>query len=460
MAKIGKQFKGASKEKGAKKGKLTDEEKRMREELERLMAEERARKEQERRRKQLKDKRGREEACSKINRLKITNQWRKIMRLAKVEDLRKEIEILSQGHERLVDRKDAFIQMLDKDQEEAEEQYQMAQRGYIMVMDKLLEIHEQRTKALRREFEKDLEELKREFDAERQEIGLKHNLRKKELLDVMTLMEKQHGEVEDEARQETDGQREEIKNRNAEEYNMLRDTLERVIKRIEEDFDTAHANYLANTEARTQEFKALTTRDQQSAKTIDTQTRRIQRLQDSIGHWRAKLAQNARECEERNRALREEKDAIARHYQDLKGRMARFRDGEGKRLQSLTLNARAAVKDLKDQLTKAENILKLAELNRKLETEREKVRPQAAVGLARPPHTSRVPSGVVAASRRCSPSTTRLGPQRKRPRRRRWCTTRPRRSRRLRPSGMAGRWASGSTSTISSRSTTRCCSMI
>lgn len=149
----------------------------------------------------------------------------------------------------------------------------------------------------------------------------------------------EYNEAEEDARQETDGQREEIKNRNAEDYNMLRDTLERVIKRIEEDFDTAHANYMANTvrapsrpctppdalalvvharaqpwvltrgcvrlvvagraigpscpaklasrppgfaaaaqEARTAEFKHLTLQDQRSAKTIDTQTRRLQRL--------------------------------------------------------------------------------------------------------------------------------------------------------------------------------------
>ena len=48
---------------------------------------------------------------AKINAIKIHNQWRKIMRLAKVEDLRKDIEILSQNHEREVDRKDAIIQV-------------------------------------------------------------------------------------------------------------------------------------------------------------------------------------------------------------------------------------------------------------------------------------------------------------------------------------------------------------
>lgn len=51
---------------------------------------------------------------SKINNLKILNQWRKIMRLAKSESLKKDIEILSQNHERDVDRKDAILQMLDR----------------------------------------------------------------------------------------------------------------------------------------------------------------------------------------------------------------------------------------------------------------------------------------------------------------------------------------------------------
>ena len=63
---------------------------------------------------------------TRINRFKILNQWRKLMRLVKVEDLRKEIEVVSQHHEREVDRKDAIIQVLDRDLEDSEEQYQMA----------------------------------------------------------------------------------------------------------------------------------------------------------------------------------------------------------------------------------------------------------------------------------------------------------------------------------------------
>ncbi len=52
---------------------------------------------------------------AKLNLAKIQNQWRKLMRLAKVETLRKDLEIMSQNHEREVDMKDAIIQMLDRD---------------------------------------------------------------------------------------------------------------------------------------------------------------------------------------------------------------------------------------------------------------------------------------------------------------------------------------------------------
>ena len=82
-----------------------------------------------------------------------------------VEELRREIEILSQNHEREVDRKDAIVQMLDRDLEEAEEQYGLAVRGHMMVLDSLLDLQYQRMKALESQFNADLKALEDEFEA-------------------------------------------------------------------------------------------------------------------------------------------------------------------------------------------------------------------------------------------------------------------------------------------------------
>ena len=72
------------------------------------------------------------------------------MRIAKTESLKKDIEIISQNHERDVDRKDAILQMIDRDLEEAEDQYQMSLRSNLMNIDQLIKLHDTRLYALER----------------------------------------------------------------------------------------------------------------------------------------------------------------------------------------------------------------------------------------------------------------------------------------------------------------------
>ena len=138
------------------------------------------------------------------------------MRLAKVESLRKEIEILSQNHERDVDRKDAIIQMLDRDLEEAEEQYQMALRAHLQNIDALIDLQDSRLLALENEFENDLRTLEDEFNAEREEIISQHDREKTELMDIMAAVEADEQERAQEAKTEHETLREEIRNRNLE----------------------------------------------------------------------------------------------------------------------------------------------------------------------------------------------------------------------------------------------------
>merc|ERR1719221_2398453 len=100
---------------------------------------------------------------TKYNMSKIQESWLKIMRSGKAKQLKKEVEIISQNHERDVDRKDAILQMLDRDLDEAEEQHQVAVRAYLMNVDRLLEIQQSRLLALEDEFKRDVSTLTDEF---------------------------------------------------------------------------------------------------------------------------------------------------------------------------------------------------------------------------------------------------------------------------------------------------------
>ena len=70
----------------------------------------------------------------------FSEKWRAIMRQAKSAELKKEIVILSQTFERIMDRKSAVIQQLAKDLEESEEQNRMATRAHQSNLGKLNEV--------------------------------------------------------------------------------------------------------------------------------------------------------------------------------------------------------------------------------------------------------------------------------------------------------------------------------
>jgi dynein regulatory complex subunit 2 len=287
---------------------------------------------------------------SKINSLKIKNQWRKIMRLAKAESLKKDVEILSQNHERDVDRKDAILQMLDRDLEEAEDQFQMALRTHLTNIDILIQLHDTRLYSLEKNFHSELLIMQKDFHFEKEKMLNKFKLEKKELISVIETIEHDELEREAESKHSYEQLREEIRNRNLEEINMLRISLDAQIEELEQHFETAHLNYLQQTAQRTHDFKELTQNDQRLSREIELKKRKIDNLLILIQQWKAKIRQLNRETEERNRLLLEEKHAIQRHYQQLKQRISAYRGTQTQRLLILSEGANSCKAKLNQKL--------------------------------------------------------------------------------------------------------------
>jgi len=316
-----------------------------------------------------------ERANAQINQLKIQNQWRKIMRLAKVESLRKGIEILSQNHERDVDRKDAIIQMLDRDLEEAEGQFHMSLRSHLQNVDHLIELQDTRLLKSEQEFEHELCTLEVEFQAEKGAIVKQHVVNARELHDIIAAIDREEQEHGADTKQEHDQLGEEIRNRNLEEINMLRIGLDSEIEDLEQHFETAHLNYLQTTDQRTHDFKYYTKKDQELSKEIEIKIRKIERLQANLHHWRTKLTQNTRESAQRNEVLLLEKNKVLYYFQQLKVRMNMFRRVQICRLAELTQDAHTCKQKISKRVVLAERIIVLAETARRMETEQEKIVP-------------------------------------------------------------------------------------
>nr|CCA26628.1 conserved hypothetical protein [Albugo laibachii Nc14] len=316
-----------------------------------------------------------EEKISRLNMSKIQSQWRAVMRSLKVENLRKEVEIRSQQHERDLDRKDAAIQMLNRDLEEAEEQFQASLRSHLCHVDRLIALQDKRMTALERDFQRDLQYLSQGYALEKQNLINQHSIEKQELNRLMRAVEAQEREREAEARQEHEQLREEIRNKNSEEFNVLRIMLDSSIEELEQHFEAAHLTYLQNTDQRTQDFKYLKTKDQDLSRDIELKIRKIERIQSSIAAWRTKIAQLSKENGERNRGVEKERKVVAVHFQKLKAKMNTLRDRNRKQLAELSGKAHTTIATLDQQLELMERILSLGELVRKCETDSERITP-------------------------------------------------------------------------------------
>lgn len=99
------------------------------------------------------------------------------------------------------------------------------------------------------------------------------------------------------------------------------------------------------------------------------------RLQETIAHFKMKLSSTSREYEERIFNMRSDKEKLQIHFQKLKRRMQQYRENQRKKFVEMTLLSDDVVKKLNDRVEKAETILKLVEMNEKLESEEDKCVP-------------------------------------------------------------------------------------
>jgi len=90
---------------------------------------------------------------------------------------------------------------------------------------------------------------------------------------------------------------------------------------------------------------------------------------------KTKYSNNHKEYNQKNQFLKKDKELIQSHFQELKRKLNKYRENEKEKLITLTTLSNKTIKNLKEKVSLAEKILKLAEMNRKLEMEEEKINP-------------------------------------------------------------------------------------
>jgi hypothetical protein len=312
---------------------------------------------------------------SKINKMKLLADWRTIMRISKIDEIRKLIELHMQKFERDLDNKDAILQMLNRDIDEAEEQYNIALTNHFIHIKQLTELQDSRVRGLFQEFDKDVNELEMEFTEEMKSIQDNFNEEQNEINKMRTFISREYDKKIEDVRLELS----DMSNTQIQKITEIYGRVQETIKRNGINDNTRFGNEMAEIRQKADEknekdkrnISELNSLDKEIAakkKTLDKQNEELKQL-------KLKIKQNSEDWEIKNDSLKLEKEKILESYRILKEKLIQFRLNQREKLKKLVKNSWNCTTKLNEYIKIAEKILKMAEICRRLETEREKILP-------------------------------------------------------------------------------------
>ncbi|XP_010192328.1 PREDICTED: coiled-coil domain-containing protein 65, partial [Mesitornis unicolor] len=298
------------------------------------------------------------------------------LREVKHKELRQDVEILRQTFARVMDCKDSAIKSLVTELEEAEEQHAQALRSHLSNIDRLLQLQRCRLTCLEEGFSAQLEALETEFETERRTILEQHERECRFLRDVTLSAEQNYATSDHETTLKFQSTWNDIKNKGLQEKQYTRIQMSGKADALWKKFKQAMQGYKEATEHQKIAYKTLKEKNVKSSREIKTQTKKLQKLQDSVAATKGRITAP------RRKHAWEEKEKALRLLQELKSEMNQARAKAHGRLIELSVQSDATLKALGQVVEKALRVLRLAEMCRKLETEEEKVLPFYASSLA------------------------------------------------------------------------------
>ena len=103
--------------------------------------------------------------------------------------------------------------------------------------------------------------------------------------------------------------------------------------------------------------------------------KKVEKNNEELKTLKIKIKQNNEDWDLKNQSLKNEKEKIMKSYRILKDKLIAFRNNQREKLKKLVKNSWDCETKLKSYIKLAEKILKLAEISRRLEIEKEKILP-------------------------------------------------------------------------------------
>lgn len=310
-----------------------------------------------------------------MNNMLIDAKWREIMASQYLENEKSKIDKIKAHYQLSLDRCDSIVIRLQSWAEESESQYQFNLRAHRKTMDNFLNLANKRLETESKNWEEKLQKLVDGYEKERTETIKNYQAHVREVNDITSAITYEYEAKKEIINEQFRYEKDSLTSKSQEATSALTMHLKDQIAKVNEEMKIANKDYKDKSENKMTQFHQLFEEHKKMQKEMRENEKLITKHAADISHWRRKIKNNAIESKEENDRLRQEKETLSLHFRELKEVMAQFRNTEAKKLAEISVAFEDTITGMKKKLTLAENILKYAEMNRKLETEREQIMP-------------------------------------------------------------------------------------
>lgn len=306
---------------------------------------------------------------------KHEKKWKAMLVKISHENIRKELDYAWHNFERITDAKDFTINLLMDEIKEAEEQYINNIRGHVEDIDKLIGVFKNRTLELKMDYERETDNMIRERDEEKDKMN--DNFKDSEQYFKMMIAGLQ--EAKDQFIQNTMGDYIARINEEKDRYQDITAFMKTILQIKMDDIWTDIQKFIESEEKRIKlrlsEHNAYDEADKQMHVLIDEQKLKIRKSQFELK--KLKRTYNILTYNESSRAeeLLKQRKYYADRFYMLKNQLRCETKQDDKNLMLVSIESNTIIDYLKKIEKKGADILTIASVCSKYETEMEKVLP-------------------------------------------------------------------------------------
>ncbi|XP_059484130.1 dynein regulatory complex subunit 2 [Neocloeon triangulifer] len=318
----------------------------------------------------VKIKLNREDAFTRINQAKLHEHWRHVLRKAKCKEIKQELERSKQIFGYMLERKERKINSLMKELEETEKQHLIVIQAHIEDVDKKILFGAKRVADKFKHYEEQREILLQisKTDAEEEKRRSDKAL---EFLNAVLFATEQNAEkIKQGIVNKASNRRTDTIHSYMEEIQSLQLHLQNHHDTMKEQLQSVFAVYNAATLDQRRMYEEMKERDAENLRVIGAQSSVISSLQSEIEKLQKALANT--ELTPRTQKLQnQEKDFAVECWRHRKRQQNATKIDE-MAMRSVTVTGQKVVEHLEKIAQKGENIIKLASMCYKFETDEEK----------------------------------------------------------------------------------------